>query len=71
MSQANLDEIASEVKKVNQRLENIEKTLTTLMTLIIPEEELTQEEWNELDAIEEEMREGQRTTIEELEKTLR
>ena len=71
MSQANLDEIASEVKKVNQRLENIEKTLTTLMTMIIPEEELTQEEWNELDAIEEEMREGQRTTIEELEKTLR
>ncbi len=71
MSQANLDEITSEVKKVNQRLENIEKTLTTLMTMIIPEEELTQEEWKELDAIEEEMRKGKRTPIEELEKTLR
>jgi len=71
MSQANLDEIASEVKKVNQRLENIEKTLTTLITMILPEEELTSEEWNELDAIEAEMKKGQHITLEELEKTLR
>lgn len=71
MTQTNLDEIASEVKKVNQRLENIEKTLTTLITMITPEEELTPEEWNELDAIEKEMKQSQYITLEELEKTLR
>jgi uncharacterized coiled-coil DUF342 family protein len=71
MTQTNLDEIASEVKKVNQRLDNIEKTLTTLMTMITPEEELTPEEWRELDTIEEEMKQGQYITLEELEKTLR
>lgn len=70
MSQTNLDEIVSEVKKVNKRLDTIEKTLTTLMTNITPMEDITPEEWKELDTIEAEMKKGQRIPLEELEKTL-
>ncbi len=70
MSQTNLDEIVSEVKKVNKRLDTIEKTLTTLLTNITPVEEITPEEWKELDAIEAEMKKGHRIPLEELEKTL-
>ncbi len=63
MSQTDLDELFSEVKKVNKRLDTIEKTLTTLMTNITPIEEISPEEWKELDAIEAEMKKGNRIPL--------
>jgi hypothetical protein len=71
MTEATLEDVISEVKKVNKRLDTIEKTLTTLLLQILPEEELTGEEWDELEKIEKEMQNGQRITLEELEKALR
>ena len=71
MTQATLDDLIAEVKKVNQRLESIEKTLAAMTTTLIPEEELSEEEWKELDRIEAEMRNGQKVPLEELEKSLR
>jgi hypothetical protein len=40
------------VKKMNRRLESIERTLTSMMTMLMPEEELSPEEWKELESIE-------------------
>jgi hypothetical protein len=69
MTQATFDDIYTEVKKVNQRLDTIEKTLISMMTMLMPEEELSEEEWKELKKIEAEMKSGQAIPIEELEKT--
>lgn len=66
MTQSTFDEIVYEVKKVNQRLDMIEKTLASLMTMLAQEEELSEEEWKELDTIEAEMKSGQSITLEEL-----
>ena len=71
MTQATFDDIIAEVKKVNQRLESIERTLSALMTLLMPEEELSEEEWRELEEIEAEMNSGQTVPLEELEKGLK
>jgi len=71
MTQATFDDIIAEVKKVNQRLESIEKTLASMMTMLMPEEEISEEEWQELDVIEAEMKHGQSVPLEELEKALR
>ena len=71
MTQATTDDIIAEVKKVNQRLESIERALTSMMTMLMPEEELSPEEWKELESIEAEMMSGQTVPLEELEKTLR
>jgi len=71
MTQATFDDIVAEVKKVNQRLESIERALAAMMTMLMPEEELSEEEWKELDQIEAEMKAGQTVPLEELEKALR
>ncbi|HEX9915583.1 MAG TPA: hypothetical protein VGB32_11745 [Candidatus Bathyarchaeia archaeon] len=71
MTQATFDDIIAEVKKVNQRLESIEKALASMMTMLMPEEEISEEEWKELNTIEAEMKNGQSVPLEELEKTLR
>ena len=71
MTQAAFDDIIAEVKKVNQRLESIERALVAMMTMLMPEEELSKEEWKEIYQIEAEMKSGQTVTLEELEKTLR
>jgi RIO-like serine/threonine protein kinase len=70
MPQATTDDIIAEVNKVNQRLESIERALTSMMTMLMPEEELSPEEWKELETIEAEMKNGQTVPLEELEKTL-
>jgi len=70
MPQATTDDVIAEVKKVNQRLESIERALTSMMTMLMPEEELSPEEWKELETIEAEMKSGQTVPLEELEKTL-
>jgi len=69
MTQATFDDIYTEVKKVTQRLDAIEKTLISMMTMLMPEEELSEEEWKELKKIEAEMKSGQAIPLEELEKT--
>lgn len=69
MTQATFDDIYTEVKKVTQRLDAIEKTLISMMTMLMPEEELGEEEWKELKKIEAEMKSGQAIPLEELEKT--
>jgi len=71
MTQATTDDIIAEVKKMNRRLESIERALTSMMTMLRPEEELSPEEWKELESIEAEMKSGQTVPLEELEKTLR
>ncbi|MCW4050531.1 MAG: hypothetical protein NWE89_12435 [Candidatus Bathyarchaeota archaeon] len=71
MTQATFDDIIAEVKKVNQRLESIEKALTSMITMLMHEEELSPEEWKELESIEAEMKNGQSIPLEELEKALK
>lgn len=71
MTQATFDDVIAEVRKVNQRLESIERALTSMMTMLMPEEELSPEEWKELESIEAEMMSGQTVPLEELEKALR
>jgi len=71
MTQATTDDIIAEVKKMNRRLESIERALTSMMTMLMPEEELSPEEWKELESIEAEMMSGQTVPLEELEKALR
>jgi len=71
MTQATTDDIIAEVKKMNRRLESIERALASMMTMLMPEEELSPEEWKELESIEAEMMSGQTVPLEELEKTLR
>jgi predicted ATP-dependent Lon-type protease len=71
MTQATFDDIIAEVKKVNQRLESIERTLSTLMAMLMPKEELSEEEWREIEEIEAEMKSGLHVPLEELEKDLR
>jgi len=71
MTQATFDDIIAEVKKVNQRLESIERALASMMTMLMPEEELSPEEWKELESIEAEMKSGKTVPLEELEKALR
>lgn len=71
MTQATTDDVIAEVRKVNQRLESIERALTSMMTMLMPEEELSPEEWKELESIEAEMMSGKTVPLEELEKALR
>jgi hypothetical protein len=40
----------------------MEKTLRALMTMLLPEEEISEEEWREITAIDEEMVKGECTT---------
>jgi len=56
---------------MNRRLESIERALTSMMTTLMPLEELSPEEWKELESIEAEMMSGQTVPLEELEKALR
>jgi len=71
MTQASFDDVIAEVRKVNKRLESIERALASMMTMLMPEEELSPEEWKELESIEAEMMSGQTVPLEELEKALR
>ena len=68
MTQASFDDVIAEVRKVNQRLESIERALTSMMTTLMPMEELSPEEWKKLESIETEMKSGQMVPLEELEK---
>ena len=66
MTQVSLDDIYTEVKKVNMRLESIVKALETFMDMVLPEEEIDENEWNEIDEIESEIERGEYISFEEL-----
>jgi len=66
MAQVSLDDVYTEVKKVNMRLESIEKALETFMDMVLPEEEIDEDEWNEIDEIESEIERGEYISLEEL-----
>ena len=66
MSQVSLEDVYSEVKKVNIRLESIEKALEALMDMVLPEEEISEEEWKEIKEIEAETEGGKCVPLEEV-----
>ena len=66
MAQVSIDDVYTEVKKVNMRLESIEKALETFMDMILPEEEIDEDEWNEIDEIESDIERGEYISLEEL-----
>ena len=66
MSQVSLEDIYGEVKRVNMRLESIEKALEALMDMVLPEEEISEEEWKEISEIEEEIKRGKCVSLEDV-----
>ena len=65
-SQATLDMIYEEVRKVNERLTIIEEVIEEVLIKGLPEVELSEEEIREIEASIKEMREGERVTLEAL-----
>ena len=68
MTQISLKDVYTEVKRVNMRLESLEKALETLMDMVLPEEEISEEEWKEIKEIEEEIKKGKHVSLEEVRK---
>jgi len=66
MSQVSLEDVYGEVKRVNRRLESIEKALEVLMDMVLPEEEISEEEWREIEEIEAEMERGECVPLEDV-----
>jgi len=70
MTQVSLKDVYTEVKRVNMRLESLERALETLMDMVLPEEEISEEEWKEIKEIEEEIEKGKCISLEEIRKKL-
>ena len=68
MTQVSLKDVYTEVKRVNMRLESLERALETLMDMMLPEEEISEEEWKEIKEIEEETEKGKSVSLEEIRK---
>ena len=68
MTEVSLKDVYTEVKRVNIRLESLERALETLMDMVLPEEEISEEEWKEVKEIEEEIEKGKYISLEELRK---
>lgn len=62
------ERVYTEVKRVNMRLESLERALETLMDMVLPEEEISEEEWKEITEIEEEIEKGKSVSLEEVRK---
>jgi len=65
-TEANLDKVYDEVKRMRLELKSIEKSLESLVESLIPEEEVSPEEVKELREIEAEMNRGESVTLEEV-----
>lgn len=65
---SSVDAASARAKRVNMRLESLEKALETLMDLVLPEEEISEEEWKEIKEIEEEIKKGKHVSLEEVRK---
>ena len=68
MTQATFDDVYAEVKRLNKRLDSMERTLRALVTMVLPEEELSEDEWKDIKEIEAEMKRGECITLNELTK---
>ena len=66
MSQVSLEDVYAELKNVSARLESMEKTLETLVIMMLPEEEISEEELKEIEEAEAEIERGEYVTLEEL-----
>lgn len=65
-TEANLEKVYLEMKRVRLELKSIEKTLDSLAESLIPEEKITPEEIKELKALEREAKSGERVSLEEV-----
>lgn len=65
-SQATLDMIYEEVRKVNERLSLIEEVIEEVLIKDLPEVELSEEKTKEIEASIKEMRKGDHVTLEAL-----
>ena len=68
ISEATLDKVFSEVKRVRLELKSIERTLENLVESLMPEEEISPKERKEIRQIEREMAQGKCVTFEEAQK---
>ena len=66
VTEANLDKVYAEVKRVRVKLESIEKTLESLKESLIPEEKVSPEEMKELKALKREALRGECVPLEEV-----
>ncbi|MBO3768810.1 MAG: hypothetical protein JTT15_00135 [Candidatus Brockarchaeota archaeon] len=66
MSQVSLEDVYAELKNVSTRLESMEKTLETLVIMMLPEEEISKEKLKEIEEVEAEIERGEYVTLEEL-----
>jgi hypothetical protein len=48
MSQVSLEDIYAELKNVSSKLESVEKNLEMLVTMMLPEEEISEDELKEI-----------------------
>jgi len=65
-TEASLDKVYAEVKRVRVKLESIEKTLESLKASMIPEEKVSPEEMKELKALKREALRGECVPLEEV-----
>jgi uncharacterized coiled-coil DUF342 family protein len=68
MTETTFDEVYSEVKKVSKRLDSLERAVKELMVMVMPECEISEEEWGELKSIEAEMDRGESIPLDDLKK---
>lgn len=66
MSQVSLEDVYVELKNVSARLESMEKTLETLVIMMLPEEEISEDEWREIEEAEAEIERGECVPLEEV-----
>jgi len=63
-----LADIYEEIKKVNTRLESIERILEVIVERSLPEEEISEEELKEIREIEKEIERDEYVTLDEMKK---
>jgi len=63
-----LADIYEEIKKVNTKLESIERILEIVVERSLPEEEISEEELKEIREIEKEIERGEYVTLDEMKK---
>jgi len=63
-----LADIYEEIKKVNTRLESIERILEVIVERSLPEEEISEEELKEIREIDKEIERGEYVTLDEMKK---
>jgi hypothetical protein len=65
-TEASLDQVYAEVKRMRLELKSLEKSLDTLAELLIPEEKITPEESMELKALKKEALSGECVSFEDV-----